>query len=73
MAADLEIQHIDALLSLQQVCQLVPLSGSHIYRLIRSRNFPSPIKLGPSRVAWRSSAISAYIADPMGWSADDAF
>ncbi|WP_041756806.1 helix-turn-helix transcriptional regulator [Stutzerimonas stutzeri] len=52
-----------ALLRLPGVCTQVGLSKSQIYRLIRSGEFPPPVRLGPNSVAWPAEHVHAWIAD----------
>ena len=40
---------------------LVPYSDMHIWRLERQGKFPRRIKIGPNRVAWLLSEVSAWI------------
>ena len=73
MATICDIQDVDPLIDISQVMQLVPFSPSHIYRLMRQSKFPSSVKLGPSRVAWRKSEIVSYIGDPLAWNDREDF
>ncbi|WP_165679105.1 MULTISPECIES: helix-turn-helix transcriptional regulator [Pseudomonadaceae] len=34
-----------------------------MYRLIRSGEFPAPVRLGPNSVAWPVEHVQAWIAD----------
>lgn len=49
------------LLSMKQVLERVPLSKTEIYRRIRAGNFPAPIRLGVSRIAFSAEEIDAWI------------
>ena len=49
------------LLSMKQVLERIPLSKTEIYRRIRAGTFPSPIKLGVSRIAFSAEEIDASI------------
>lgn len=51
-----------ALLRLPSVCAQVGLSKSQIYRLIRTGEFPAPVRLGPNSVAWPTERIHSWIA-----------
>jgi prophage regulatory protein len=42
----------------------VKFSDTHIWRLIRSGNFPKPVKIG-NRNHWAESEIDQYIADKL--------
>ena len=41
---------------------IVPVSPASIYRWMHSGDFPRPIQLGANLVAWRGSAINAWLA-----------
>lgn len=53
----------DRLLRLQEVIALVSISRATIYRYLGAGSFPSPLQIGPRRVAWRASDINAWFAD----------
>ena len=38
------------------------LATSTIYRLMRSGQFPEPIRIGPRAVRWRASDLDAWLA-----------
>ncbi|MDP3086085.1 MAG: AlpA family phage regulatory protein [Rubrivivax sp.] len=42
------------------VMRMTGLGRSTIYRLIAERKFPSPVRLGPRAVAWRSSDLDVW-------------
>ncbi len=56
----------------QQIIELIRYSGlkdlkivnnrTTLYRWIKDGRFPKPIRLGPNSVAWRWSAIEAWLA-----------
>lgn len=52
----------DVLLRLPQVRERCGLSRSEIYRRIRTREFPSPVRIGLRAVAWKSGAVESWIA-----------
>lgn len=49
------------LLTIAQVCELVPYTRQHIYRLEAAGKFPRRVKLGENRVAWREVEIIEWI------------
>lgn len=55
-------QDDDRLIGWQQVRQLVPVSRTTVWSWRRQGNFPKPVRLSPSRVAWRESEVRAWIA-----------
>lgn len=50
------------LLRLPRVCAQVGLSKSQIYRLIRTGEFPPPVRLGANSVAWPTERVNAWIS-----------
>lgn len=58
-----------ALLRLPAVCNLVGLSKSQIYRLIRAGEFPTAVHLGANSVAWPAERVHAWITDKINASA----
>ncbi|MBK7531509.1 AlpA family transcriptional regulator [Piscinibacter sp.] len=42
------------------VMRMTGLGRSTIYRLIAEHKFPSPVRLGPRAVAWRSSDLDEW-------------
>jgi len=51
-----------SLLPLSEVLRIVPTSRASLYRWISQGSFPSAVKIGPKRVAWRASDIEAWAA-----------
>ncbi len=47
-------------LRMPTVMRMTGLGRSTIYRLIAQRKFPSPVRLGPRAVAWRSSDLDEW-------------
>lgn len=45
-----------------QVLALVPISKSTLWRRIRARTFPAPVKLSERVTAWRAEDIRRWIA-----------
>lgn len=52
---------ISPLLRRQEVERVVGLSCPSIYRLMRAKRFPEPIRIGPRAVRWRSADIQEWI------------
>lgn len=44
-----------------ELCEMLGLSYSTIYRKIKSGGFPAPIRLGENSVGWRSSDIECWL------------
>ena len=49
------------LLTLAQVRELVPLTTSTLYRLMRQNRFPTPLKIGWRNVRWKRSEVLAWL------------
>lgn len=52
----------DQLLKRHDVEKLCKISRSAIYRLMRAKQFPEPIRIGPRAVRWPASEIEAWLA-----------
>ena len=63
--------HSDAILRLPAVLKLTGLSRSTLYRKIDQGTFPRQIKISERCAGWRSSAIDAWLRNPMFYSVDD--
>jgi predicted DNA-binding transcriptional regulator AlpA len=50
--------------------QIVPFSASTLWRLIKSRRFPQPLKLSGAITAWRVGEIRAWLANPYEFGGD---
>ena len=49
------------LLTVEQVREIVHLTTSTIYRLMRAGHFPRPIKIGNKNVRWHRSEVLEYL------------
>ena len=50
------------LLRRAEVCELVGLARSSLYRMINAGNFPRPVMVGPKSVRWRMADVKDFIA-----------
>jgi len=50
------------LLTMAEVLEAIPYSRPSVYRLMRKNQFPKPLKLGPSKIAFREAEISEWLA-----------
>ncbi len=50
-----------------KIQKLLCISHTTLWRLIRNRQFPQPMRVGPGSVAWREDDYEAWAADPEGW------
>lgn len=44
------------------VCRQTALSRANIYRLVKTGEFPAPVKLGPRASAWVGAEVDTWIA-----------
>jgi len=51
---------IDPILRLPEVKTATGWSGRTIYRKVKSKEFPSPKRLGPNSIGWPASVITAW-------------
>ena len=51
----------DRLLRRRQVEEITGMSRSSIYRLMKAREFPRGVRIGPKTVRWRASVIAAWL------------
>lgn len=51
------------ILTMKQVCELTSYTSQHIYRLIKARKFPAPIRMGLNRIGFRLADIEKWMAD----------
>lgn len=56
----------DRLMNRKEVCEVVGLSPSTLYRRIHAKdgpgaNFPRPLKIGPRGARWSENAVFAWI------------
>lgn len=47
--------------------QIVPFSPSTLWRRIREKKFPAPVKLSDQITAWRVGDVRAWLRDPAGY------
>jgi predicted DNA-binding transcriptional regulator AlpA len=46
-----------------QVLMLVPVSKSTLWRRVRAKTFPAPVKLSPGVTAWRAEDVRGWILE----------
>ena len=49
------------LLTRDEVLEIVPMSRAMLYVEVRAGRFPSPIRLGRRRVAWREDELMSWV------------
>lgn len=57
-------------MTMKQVVGQVALSKTELYRKIRAGTFPRPVPLGPQKVAFVESEVTAWMADRVRARAD---
>lgn len=62
----------DSIVRLPEVTRRTGLHRATIYRKIADGTFPRQIKLSINCSGWYESDINAWVADPMGWTAEAA-
>lgn len=62
----------EKLLRRQEVEAYCQIGRSTIYRLMRSGQFPTPIRIGLRAVRWRASDIEEYLAECPRATGDDS-
>ncbi|WP_259053393.1 helix-turn-helix transcriptional regulator [Methylohalomonas lacus] len=55
-----------------EVLKITGLSRSSLYERISEGAFPSPIRIGPNRVAWIASEVDQWVQDRIQESRSDA-
>ena len=63
--------HADHILRLPAVLRKTGLSRSTLYRKMDQGTFPRQIKISERCAGWRSSAVDAWLMNPMFYSAND--
>ena len=58
-----QVTNDDCMVNIAVVSSKTDLSRTTIYDKVARGEFPKPIKLSPRRIAWRASAISAWLIE----------
>ena len=53
---------VDRLLRERDVCEMVAVDRSTLWRWVSTDSFPAPIRIGPAAVRWRLSAVQEWMA-----------
>ena len=61
----------DRILRLNAVLDRTGLSRSTLYRKIQTGTFPKQVRIATRCAGWRESAVTAWMRNPMFYSADD--
>jgi prophage regulatory protein len=57
---------LEALLTLDRVLEVIPISRELWWSGVKSGRFPAPIRLSPRKAAWRSSEIGRLVSGLRG-------
>lgn len=63
MPKTIEFKPSDRILTMKKILELVPYSRAHIYRLIKTGQFPTQVRLGANRIGWLESEICDWISE----------
>lgn len=53
--------NIDRLVGRKEILAIIGISNATLWRWIKSGRFPSPLKIGARKVAWRTSVVTEWI------------
>lgn len=54
---------LDRLLTMRELTRATSLSRTTVYRMVAQGTLPPPLKIGKSRIAWRASSITRWLAE----------
>ncbi|MGE3065253.1 MAG: helix-turn-helix transcriptional regulator [Hyphomicrobiaceae bacterium] len=63
---------IENVLTRADVCRATGISATTLWRLVRARAFPQPLRLSANRIGFRAATVSAWIANREAAAADPA-
>ena len=52
----------ERLMKEREVCELLGISKSTLWRWVAVKRFPAPVRIGPRAVRWRQSEILAWMS-----------
>ena len=58
---------LDRFMRERDVLDATSLSRTTLWRIMKSGQFPRPVRISPGRVGWRESAIIAWQENPAEW------
>lgn len=58
------------LIKIHEVMSLSTLSRSCVWRLIKRNEFPKPLKITKTAIAWRLSEVKIWMDNPAQWRED---
>ena len=54
----------ECLIRISEVCQLISVGKTTLYKMVQEGNFPKPLNLGPRFTAWQKSNVSKWRCKP---------
>ncbi|MCY4429825.1 MAG: AlpA family phage regulatory protein [Rhodospirillales bacterium] len=54
---------VDRILRIKEVCDIVHVHRSTLYKMMGRGEFPRPLRLGPASRGWRQSDIDKWMQD----------
>ena len=54
---------VDRILRIKEVCDIVRVHRSTLYKMMGRGEFPKPLRLGPTARGWRQSDIDKWMQD----------
>ena len=66
MANTLSASGLQRILSRQEVAWLLGISVTTLWRMVRDRRFPPPLRISPGRVGWPASVVRRWIEEQSG-------
>lgn len=58
----MSVPPLDRILRSVEVCKVIGLSRTTLWRRVRDGQFPKPIRLSANAVGWRSSVIDEWLS-----------
>ena len=58
---------LDRFMRERDVLDVTSLSRTTLWRVMKSGQFPRPVRISPGRVGWRESTIIAWQVNPAEW------
>ena len=54
---------LDRILRFREVCRMIGLSRTTLWRKVRDGEFRAPVRLGANSIGWRRSAVEGWLSD----------
>lgn len=53
----------ERMLSTRELLERLPLNRATVWKMVQEGRFPAPVQITASRIAWRLTAVLAWLAD----------